>query len=293
MAGKLRLPVVIVVRDTHLGLKYQLNRSDRHVIKNVSYPGWAVSVKTTSKLTLGIFAAVTVVLLLFVGYISDYSPQGRPLPVGRALQPDSKSTLSMPLPTSTPTPSLDPLAAVDRILERMEPANIAFNSPKSMNLHDTAVIQLLLGVETSIKELKQLVEAEGEKAGASIRVSNRMEARLTGPNFSITSITSEIQAVSRTGVINWRWEIKPKNIGRQFLHLTLSAILNVEGVTTPRTIRTFDKVIEVQVTWNQKVMRFVKNNWQWLWAVMVAPIAGWFWKRRKPKTKRSSNKNNS
>lgn len=190
-------------------------------------------------------------------------------------------------------PSLDTLAAVDRILERMELGNIAFNTPKSMNLYDTAVIQLLLGVETSIEELKRLVEAEGEKAGASIRVSNRMEARLSGPNFSITAITPEMQAVSRAGVTNWKWEIKPKSTGRQFLHLTLSAILSVEGATTPRTIRTFDKVIEVQVKWNQKVTRFIANNWQWLWAVILAPIAGWLWKRRKSKAKRSSNKNDS
>jgi hypothetical protein len=125
-----------------------------------------------------------------------------------------------------PLPPLeDRFGAIDRILEKLEFGNIAFNLPKTMNLRDTAVIQLVLGLETSMDELKRMIEAAGEKEGARIRVSDRMEARLSGPNFAITAITPEIQAVSRSEITEWKWEVKPSSDGYHYLHLTLSALL--------------------------------------------------------------------
>ena len=62
------------------------------------------------------------------------------------------------LPPQEPPPPLDePLKAIDQILESLEFGKIAFNAPKRMNIHDTSVIQLLLGVEASINELRPLV----------------------------------------------------------------------------------------------------------------------------------------
>jgi|CXWL01.1.fsa_nt_gi hypothetical protein len=177
-----------------------------------------------------------------------------------------------------PLPSEDGLGAIDRILEQLEFGNIAFNTPSSMNLHNTAVIQLMLGLTTSPDELKRMVEAEGEKVGARIRVSELMEARLTGLNFSITAITAEEQGVARNEVTQWKWEVKPINEGPQSLHLTLEAKLNVNGASISRVIRTFDKVIEVEIGWSQRVGSFFENNWQWLWAAVLVPIVGWLWK---------------
>jgi hypothetical protein len=188
---------------------------------------------------------------------------------------------SQPAVVTSTLPPGDPLAAIDQLLEAMEFGNVAFNAPRSMNFQDTAVIQLVLGLATPTDELKQMIEAAGEKEGARIRVSDRMEARLTGPNFAITAITPEIQAVSRTDITEWKWEVKPIIDGHQRLHLTLSALLSVDGASTPRAIRTFDEIIEVEVAWHQRVGSFFAQNWQWLWAAVLIPVAGWLWKRKK------------
>jgi hypothetical protein len=173
------------------------------------------------------------------------------------------------------------LDAIDRILETLDLGNVAFNAPKTMHIGDTAVIQLMLGLETPIDELKSMIESLGDKEGAQIRVADRMEARLSGPNFAITAITPEIQVVSRRNITEWKWEIEPKADGYHHLHLTLSALLSVYGVSTPRAIRTFDEVIEVKVEWHQQVGSFFEKNWQWLWAAVLVPVIGWLWKRRK------------
>ena len=198
-------------------------------------------------------------------------------------------------PQSEMVPPLkeDPLQAIDRILERMELGNIAFNAPKTMNLHDSAFIHLVLGVERTIEDIKRMIEEEGEKVGASIRVSNRMEARLSGRNFEITAINPEVQAVARKEVTEWKWEIKPRADGKQNLHLTLSALLSIEGKSTPRVIRTFDRIIIVEVTIGQQAKVFLQNNWQWLWAAVLVPIAGWIWKRRKRQLSEGNNNQES
>ena len=183
----------------------------------------------------------------------------------------------MPMEHSPP----DSVMLIDRILQSMEWGNIAFNAPRSMNLKATALIQLVLDLAKPIEELKQMIVAEGEREGAQIRISSRMEARLSGSNFQITAITPEEQAITSSDVTEWKWEIKPTSPGRQHLHLTLTALFTANGISTSRAIRTFDKTIEVEVTWGQKVSVFLHQNWQWLWMVIIVPIAGWLWKKRR------------
>ncbi|MCW8193413.1 hypothetical protein F6455_01270 [Proteobacteria bacterium 005FR1] len=191
------------------------------------------------------------------------------------------------LPRSLPGPLPQEINTVDEILQRMAVAQVAFNAPQSVNVNDTAMIQLLLGVTQEIDELKERIEAEGERVGAEVRVSNQMEARLTGPNFSITAITPEVQAISGTEVTEWKWEVQPQEVGSHSLHLTLSAIVSLEDASARRSIRTFDRVIDVEVTWPQRVTGFFGNNWQWLWAAILVPAVTWLWRRRKRAEKTS------
>lgn len=202
------------------------------------------------------------------------------------LPPD---TQLRPRPTALPEPApserLSAFAAIDEILASLPAANVAFNTPERMNLYETATIHLALGLAVPVDTLKRRIKAEGEKSGAQIRVSNRMQARLTGANFSITAITPETQAVSQREVTDWKWEVVPTSTGRHYLHLTLSVILDVEGEPTARTIDTFDELIDVDVTLGQRVTVFVSNHWEWLWAAVLIPLAGWIWTRVKRRSK--------
>jgi hypothetical protein len=181
---------------------------------------------------------------------------------------------------------IDTLCLIERndsLIKKLQSANIAFSAPPTMNLHDTVEIQLLLSLKTPIEQLKQEVEAAGAATGATVRVSDRMEARLSGSNFAITAITPEKQAVSSNEATKWTWEVKPGGIGHHSLHLTLTALLNIDGTSTQWAIRTFDATIDVEVAWREQVLSFFKKNWQWLWATLLVPIFGWLWNRRKAK----------
>ncbi len=156
------------------------------------------------------------------------------------------------------SPSIDPLPpptpnSVDSLLDKMEFATIAFNAPAIINIDDSPQIQLILSLSEAVDEIKQSIIEEGERIGATIRVSDRIEARLSGYMFQITAITPETQAVSKSQRTEWKWEIYPKEEGQHKLHLTLTALLEIDGYSTPRSIRTFSKIIDVNVMATQKI----------------------------------------
>ena len=171
--------------------------------------------------------------------------------------------------------------SVDKLLKNMDKGSISFNAPLKININDSPQIQLILSLSETIDELMKLIVEEGEKVGAIVSASSRMEARLSGYMFKITAITPEIQAVSKSKRTEWKWEIHPKKKGKHRLHLTLSVLLKIDGQNTPLTIKTFTKKIDVYVTATQEVGLFFKNNWQWLWVAIFVPIVGILLKLRK------------
>ncbi|MCX7011184.1 MAG: hypothetical protein NTW86_01220 [Candidatus Sumerlaeota bacterium] len=164
---------------------------------------------------------------------------------------------------------------VDGLLKTLDWGNIAFNAPESMVRNKPGMIHLLLSLNQSIDDLARQIEAEGSKQGARIQVSNRMEARLTGTSFQIAAVNPETQAVTADAPTEWKWEVRPIASGKQMLHLTLTALLTLDGQPAPRTIRTFDKAIEVNVTLGQRASDLLSSQWEWLWMVLIAPMAAW------------------
>ena len=181
----------------------------------------------------------------------------------------------------------DAFAAIDEAIQQMGKANIAFNAPKTMNRADTVMIQLLLSMSQATGELSKLLTGKGEKESAVVSVAGIMEARLSGPNFEITATTPEEQPISRLEKTEWRWDVKPKSVGEQDLHLTLTAIFDVEGTQRKRAIRTFDQIITVNVTTGQQLADFVTGNWQWLWAAVAVPLVGAIWQGKRIKRKQA------
>lgn len=182
-----------------------------------------------------------------------------------------------PAPPPAPPPSDLPRSekSLDQLLQEMEIGAIAFNAPSRLNISDSQQIQLLLSLSEPMEQLQEQVQASGETIGANIKVSNRMEARLTGTMFNISAVTPEVQAISKSLPTEWRWEVSPIKEGNYNLHLTLTALLEVDGRETPRTIRTFDQIISVEVTTSQRIKGFINDNWRWFWAVILVPLFGW------------------
>jgi hypothetical protein len=200
------------------------------------------------------------------------------------LGPEDKIPLGTPPGSDTQAPPLPPAfqEIINQIQRHFAAAHIAFNIPTSLKLGEITQIALLLSLRESIDELIKKLNRRpgvmylGEREGADVLVSNRMEARLTGPGFTITAITPEAQVVGVLETTEWRWTVKAVTPGQQFLHLTLSAVFALPDKSpTSLAVHTFDKRIDVTVSWYDPVIAFIGSNWQWLCTTLLLPVVGW------------------
>jgi hypothetical protein len=174
------------------------------------------------------------------------------------------------------------LYLIDKYLNEMAKGNIVFNVPDSiMHINQSNTIQLLLDITRPVEKLESMIKESGELESHQIKISETMEARLSGNGFQILAITPEQQLISARETTEWRWDIKAIEEGRQRLHLTLSAILNIDGSNRIRTIRTFDRIINVRVSLGKRISSLIANNWEWLFTVLLIPLVTWLWKKRK------------
>ncbi len=198
------------------------------------------------------------------------------------------------LPNLMPPTSLH---FIDEILSQLEWGNIVFNAPKAMQFKETRTIELLLSNSVSEQQLRAELEKVERIESARVRISNQMEARLSGAGFRIEAILPEKQAVGSEDIVKWKWDVTATEVGSHRLHLTLSAILTVSGRDTPFVIRTYDRDINVEITLAQRFSSFFSKHWTWLWAAILVPVGGYVWKKyhkKKPNkelTKKGGGKN--
>ena len=192
-----------------------------------------------------------------------------------------------PAPKSSPSLPLSSVGLVDQSVSQLDWGSITFNAPASMRYAQPQTVELLLSPSLSVADLQAQLQQKVGAESARVQISNRMEAKLTGRGFAIEAQEPDLQAVTSQKSTRWRWKVTPTGHGPQTLHLTLSAHIDVAGRDAPLVVRTFDRDIQVNITIPQRGSGFIQKNWQWLWAAIVVPIAGYLWKRRRKSPGRS------
>lgn len=204
----------------------------------------------------------------------------RPPTAGETPPSTSATPEPVPAPATSPTPQSSTSSSdIDEIFKNLRPGNIAFNSPSVMRLDQIAAIELLLSPSKTIEELKQAISEPGRIETAQIKISDYMEATLTGPGFEITAVTPQRQLVSKSEDTTWKWNIKAASPGVQRLNLTLNVIIEDKGKERLRSLHTYSKEIAIEVTVADRVKGFVEKYWQWLWATILFPLGLYLWRR--------------
>ena len=94
--------------------------------------------------------------------------------------------------------------------------------------------------------------------------------------------------ISDEGVYSWQWDVTAKSTGNHKLHLVVTAVVESGGIISADDVLVFDTPITIDVTLRQRVASFVGSNWQWLWAVLLAPLAAFVVARFRGKDRGSS-----
>jgi hypothetical protein len=215
------------------------------------------------------------------------SGRGAAHPPTRSIAIDETAKPPMP-PDASVSSTDEAMSEVDRKLDALPLGNIAFNTPESIPLGETAEIELLVSMKEAEEALRQAVHGPGPVETSSALLAPQMEAKVTGLGFHIEAITPERQAVSHTQETRWRWQIEPIKSDTLELNLTLSAIIKVEGEPTARTIRTFEKTIVVKVPFTKRLTTAMSNNIELLTTVVLLPVAGGTWRFVRRRKRRQS-----
>jgi hypothetical protein len=173
---------------------------------------------------------------------------------------------------ATPTPAND--AGSDAI-DALPKANFAFNSPATLELNQTTQIQLRVSLAESMDRLRAEIRAAGDIEAGQVPVSNRIEAKLTGTNFEITSISDDIQLLGSRHTTEWSWDVKALEEGEQVLHLSLTSLLTVSGQEVRRSFPSLDRKIVVQVSGVNRASMLFGKYWQWMMTAIFIPLCGW------------------
>ncbi len=174
------------------------------------------------------------------------------------------------------------IEAIDEVLEALPTGNAAFNSPQEMQLGEPEEIRLLLSTGETLEELKSRIEGLGDRVeGVEVRISDSMEARLSGLSFRIEAMTPERQSAGGKQVTEWRWEVEPQKTGILNLHLTFSVIFEADGRERQRAIRILDQRIEVKVRLSKWLRMFFDDHWEWLIATIILPLLVWLGRHRR------------
>ena len=241
---------------------------------------------------------------------SDGSPTAEepPAPAGSEPPPVVEEPPTPPPlpPRITPFPPTDDVPAprppaprirdrfdeVDAALGELVSGNVAFNTPERMRFRESRTITLIaspaMNEESLGEELRERIGGRDPISVEALQIAPLMEARLDGaPAFEVMLLTAGRQPVGRAAPTEWRWSVRANEAGTQTLHLTMNAIVTVDGERFPRSLNVLDRTIEVEITAVQQLGMFVEGNWQWVAGTIVIPLGIWWWTNRKKRRRRS------
>ena len=241
---------------------------------------------------------------------SDGSPTGGEPPATAGSEPppvvEAPPPPPPPVPRIRPFPPTDDAPAprppdprirdrfdeVDAALGELVSGNVAFNTPERMRFHESRTITLIaspaMNEESLGEELRERIGGRDPISVEALQIAPLMEARLDGaPAFEVVLLTPGRQPVGRAAPTEWRWSVRADEAGTQTLHLTMNAIVTVDGERFPRSLNVLDRTIEVEITAVQQLGMFVESNWQWVAGTIVIPLGVWWWTNRKKRRRRS------
>lgn len=215
-------------------------------------------------------------------------PNGREPPSSNE-NPSSNEKLASDAPSE---PSISAIATLDRLIGKLEVGNIVFNTPDIMQLDQSEEIELLLSPTKSIEELQSELRSKKDIESATIKITDQMEAHLSGRGFAIELIIPNqprTQAISSSRTTKWLWNVTPTRTGTQTLYLTLWIHIKVNDrkieYKIEYIVKTFERYITVEISPQRRISRFVESVWdfvsnhEWVWTLILIPAGVFVWRR--------------
>jgi len=216
------------------------------------------------------------------------SPAPMPSPVSLAI--DGEVDVARPdVRFKSPTVVKNRKATIkssSEIADQLVKASIVFAIPSTANITQDIRAQLLIDLVHDLDELSAQLTAPGVHVKKKIYVSKIVMAKLDAADFEITNITPTEQAISDFGSTEWLWNLRPKRAGSLQVNVSITAIIFVGDKSTSYHIKTYDQIVNIEVTAYQLVVSWLVKYWQWIISTMILPLIIWAWKIKNERNKK-------
>lgn len=166
----------------------------------------------------------------------------------------------------------------DDVQSNLFAASLSFVLRDKANVSDDIKAQLLIDPTQGIEQLEKELTVTGQKISKKIEVSKIVVAKITAPDFEVTPITPEEQILSLNKPTEWLWTLSPKSSGVFEVNLSVTAVINARGRETTHHLKTFDKVIVIEITKGQIIKDWISKYWQWVISTLIIPLLVFFFK---------------
>lgn len=197
---------------------------------------------------------------------------------------ESAKLSKYPIPSSTKQSSkvIKSEPQHNTVASQLYSANAVFSVPNKANITEDIKAQLLIDPNKTIEELQKSIKGQIQSA-EKIKVSKIVIAKIEAPDFIITNLSPNEQALSETDKTEWLWTLRPKSPGLHEINLTITAEVTVDSKFSKYHIRTFDKQVMIEITPIQIVESWWSKYWQWVFATLLIPFGKWLYEKRKNK----------
>jgi hypothetical protein len=139
------------------------------------------------------------------------------------------------------------LGPVERGVCRLPVGDLRVDVPIQVSIDSAFEVLLTLshraGVRTDLAD--SLPVTDSTAVIDSLRVSERMGARLTGSAFSIDPGELRTQLVTRLSATQWNWQVSPREPGRHPLFVEVVAHISEAGRDAPPLVSHFRREVRV------------------------------------------------
>jgi hypothetical protein len=164
-------------------------------------------------------------------------------------------------------------AAIKAAQDFVNEGKTLFDAPDQMKIGIPVRVSLRITKKLTYDFFEDLIHIH-EVEVENIRVSQFMAASLRGDDFKIEALGNEEQIIEDNDFTQWHWKVVPLKSGNRKLWASVTIKVKVENEQAFKTVRVYDKEINVKINPVYLTRNFVVQYWQWLIASAIIPIVG-------------------
>jgi hypothetical protein len=178
-------------------------------------------------------------------------------------------------------PRLSALLARDE-LEKLTVGRIVFDPPGQMRAGVKEKIEARLA-DNLYEDLARSLKDLGMTNGDEIAAESSVRAALAGDGFEVYASSDGREAVRGGAFTPWIWDVTPLRSGDQSLALTVTVTTRIPGgADEKKDLPILTRTVTVSASSFYSTARFVKGNWPWIAAALLATaLAGWLIRRQR------------